>query len=104
MNATLLFLGAGVLVFVIGTVAHLVVRDLIRRIVALNVASGGVMLVLLALADRGADGDAAGGAPDPVPQALVLTGIVVMAAITGLALALARRVEDTADENEQGDG
>ncbi len=96
MNATLLFLGAGVLVFVIGTVAHLVVRDLIRRIVALNVASGGVMLVLLALADR--------GAPDPVPQALVLTGIVVMAAITGLALALARRVEDTADENEQGDG
>ncbi|MDQ1218250.1 MULTISPECIES: NADH-quinone oxidoreductase subunit K [Microbacterium] len=103
MNATLLFLGAGVVVFVIGTVAHLVVRDLIRRIVALNVASGGVMLVLLALADRGADG-ADGGAPDPVPQALVLTGIVVMAAITGLALALARRVEDTTDENEQVDG
>ncbi|APF35060.1 hypothetical protein CBF90_14560 [Microbacterium sp. AISO3] len=103
MNATLLFLGAGVVVFVIGTTAHLVVRDLIRRIVALNVASGGVMLVLLALADRGAAG-ADGGAPDPVPQALVLTGIVVMAAITGLALALARRVEDTTDENEQGDG
>lgn len=94
MNATLLFLGAGAAVFVLGVVAHLVVRDLIRRIVALNVASGGVMLVLLALADRGE------GAPDPVPQALVLTGIVVMAAITGLALALARRIEDAGDENE----
>jgi len=94
VNATLLFLGAGAAVFVLGVVAHLVVRDLIRRIVALNVASGGVMLVLLALADRGE------GAPDTVPQALVLTGIVVMAAITGLALALARRIEDAGDENE----
>ncbi|MEH3088402.1 MAG: NADH-quinone oxidoreductase subunit K [Microbacterium arborescens] len=99
MSATLLFLGAGAAVFVLGVVAHLVVRDLIRRIVALNVASGGVMLVLLALADRGS---AETGAPDPVPQALVLTGIVVMAAITGLALLLARRVERGDDENESG--
>lgn len=94
MTATLLFLGAGAAVFVVGVVAHLVVRDLIRRIVTLGVASGGVMLVLLAIADRGT------GAPDPVPQALVLTGIVVMAAITGLALALARRVEDPETETE----
>lgn len=96
MSAFLLLLMAGVAVFVIGAVAHLVVRDLIRRIVALNVASGGVMMVLLALADRGAESDA----PDPVPQALVLTGIVVMAAITGVALTLARRVEALEDEVE----
>ncbi len=96
MSAFLLLLAAGVAVFVIGVVAHLVVRDLIRRIVALNVASGGVMIVLLALADRGAESDP----PDPVPQALVLTGIVVMAAITGVALTLARRVEGLVDEVE----
>lgn len=87
---------AGGAVFVVGLTAHLLIGDLIRRIIALNVASGGVMMVLLALAGRGGP-DAP---PDPVPQALVLTGIVVMAAITGLALALARRVEDPDDELE----
>lgn len=94
-----LFLAGGAAVFVVGVVAHLVVRDVIRRVIALNIASGGVMIVFLALADRG---DAA-SAPDPVPQALVLTGIVVMAAITGLALALARRIETVSDENEEAD-
>lgn len=92
-----LYLVAGSAVFALGVVVTLVARDLIRRIVALNVASGGVMIVLLALASRG-DGE-----PDPVPQALVLTGIVVMAAITGLALALARRVESADDELEPDD-
>ncbi len=95
MSIVELSLGAGALIFVIGIVVHLVVRDLIRRIITLNVASGGVMLVFLALADRGDD-----AVPDPVPQALVLTGIVVMAAITGLALALARRIERPDAENE----
>lgn len=41
MNTVALLLGAGVFVFVIGIVVHLTVRDLIRRIVALNVASAG---------------------------------------------------------------
>lgn len=96
MSMVDLLLIAGAAVFVIGVVAHLLVRDLIRRIVALNVGSGGVMMILLALAYRGEPGSA----PDPVPQALVLTGIVVMAAITGLALALARRVESLDEELE----
>jgi len=96
VNTVELFLAAGGAIFAVGIAVHLLVRDLIRRIVTLNVASGGVMLVFLALADRRAEGVA----PDPVPQALVLTGIVVMAAITGLALALARRVENVDAENE----
>ncbi|GAB3059437.1 NADH-quinone oxidoreductase subunit K [Sediminivirga luteola] len=84
-------------VLVIGLSAHLLVADLFRRIISLNVASGGVMMLLLVLAVRGpGDQD-----PDPVPQALVLTGIVIMAAVTGLALALARRVEDPADEDDR---
>ncbi|MGY6496739.1 MAG: NADH-quinone oxidoreductase subunit K [Microcella sp.] len=95
MTTLQLFLYAGAFILVLGVVATMLVRDLIRRLIALNVASGGVMLLLLALADRG-DGE-----PDPVPQALVLTGIVVMAAVTGIAIVLARRVERLDDDLEE---
>ncbi|MDP9822688.1 NADH-quinone oxidoreductase subunit K [Nocardioides massiliensis] len=88
-----LVLALGAAVLVVGLVGHLLVTDLLRRVVALNVASGGVMMVLLALAARSEE-------PDPVPQALVLTGIVIMAAATGLAVALVRRVESVGDEEE----
>ncbi|OUZ06260.1 hypothetical protein BHE97_19245 [Aeromicrobium sp. PE09-221] len=84
---------AGPAIMMIGLVGHLLIGDLLRRIIALNVASGGVMLVLLAVAARE-------DVPDPVPQALVLTGIVIMAAVTGVALALARRVDAVSDESE----
>lgn len=93
MTVVDLALIAGPAIAVIGLVGHLLIGDLLRRIVALNVASGGVMMVLLAIAARGE-------APDPVPQALVLTGIVIMAAVTGVALALARRVDAVTDESE----
>lgn len=94
MSLVRLTLLTGVAVLVVGLLGHLLVRDQIRRIIALNIASGGVMMVLLGLALRG-DGE-----PDPVPQALVLTGIVIMAAVTALALALARRVRAAGEEDE----
>ena len=43
-----------------------------------------LLLVLVGLAQRN-------DVPDPVPQAMVLTGIVVAVAATALALALVRR-------------
>lgn len=95
MTTLQLFMYAGAFILVAGVAVTLLVRDLIRRLIALNVASGGVMLLLLALADRG-DGE-----PDPVTQALVLTGIVVMAAVTGIAIVLARRVEQLDDDLEE---
>ncbi|GMA31329.1 NADH-quinone oxidoreductase subunit K [Litorihabitans aurantiacus] len=102
MSLVGLTLLTGVLVLVVGLLGHLLVRDHVRRIVALNVASGGVMMVLLALALRGTGATDGGDAvdPDAVPQALVLTGIVIMAAVTALALALARRVRDADEEDE----
>lgn len=74
----------------------LVARDLLRRIIAVNLLGTGLFIVLVALGYRGPDAP-----PDPVPQALVLTGIVVAVSATGLALALARRVRASAERPEE---
>jgi multicomponent Na+:H+ antiporter subunit C len=65
--------------------------------VAANVVGAGIFLLLVALARR------AGDAPDPVPHALVLTGIVVAVSFTGLGVLLAARLDDD-DGDEPGDG
>ena len=61
----------------------------------------GVFLVFIALGAQ-----TPGAIPDPVPHAMVLTGIVVSVCATGLALALADRVQaatnkDAADAKEE---
>lgn len=48
----------------------------------------GVFHVFIAVAYRGLE-----AAPDPVPHALVLTGIVVAVSATALALTLGQRLE-----------
>jgi multicomponent Na+:H+ antiporter subunit C len=83
-----LYLLAGAALFAIGFYSLLVQAHLLRRIMALNVMGSGVFLVYLALGAQ-----TAGAIPDPVPQAMVLTGIVVSVCATGLALALADRVQ-----------
>ena len=79
-GATLVGLG------LFGLVTH---PHLLRKIVAFNVMGGGVFLLFGAIARRGA---AAGLGADPVPQALVITGIVVAFSATALAVALLLRV------------
>ena len=61
----------------------------LRKIVAFNVMGSGVFLLFGALAKRGA---AAGLGGDPVPQALLITGIVVAFSATALAVALVVRL------------
>lgn len=98
MNPTDPFLVLGVLLLVLGGGCVLLGADPLRRLIALNIASSGVMMLLLVLAVRW-------GTPDPVPQALVLTGIVIMVSVTGLALALIRRIEADVDVGaDEGDG
>lgn len=87
MNAWFLYAVAGLLVVGIGVRALFVHDQLLGKIVAANVTGSGVFLVLVALARRTPDGQ-----PDPVPHALVLTGIVVSVSATALALSIARRV------------
>jgi multicomponent Na+:H+ antiporter subunit C len=89
MTAQFLYGGAGMVLFVLGIWSFLVHEPLVRKLIALNIMGGGVFHVLIAIAYRGDD-----TAPDPVPHALVLTGIVVAVSATALALALGRRLDD----------
>lgn len=84
-NATLYAL-CGVVLFGVGFYSVVICGHLLRKLIALNLTGTGVFLVMIALATR-----TPRGAPDPVPHALVLTGIVVAVSATALALALIRR-------------
>lgn len=77
----------GAALVALGLPVMLLAADRIRRLVALNVAAAGTLVVLLAVAGRAEE-------PDPVPHALALTGIVITVAFTGLGVVLARRIDD----------
>jgi multicomponent Na+:H+ antiporter subunit C len=85
MTTGLIFAIAGVLVFSMGMAGLMLLSRLIRRILSFNLMGSGIYLVLVGLGQRS-------GQTDPVPQAMVLTGIVVSVAATALALALTRRL------------
>ncbi|MGB5717615.1 MAG: NADH-quinone oxidoreductase subunit K [Gammaproteobacteria bacterium] len=68
--------------------------SLLQRVVAINVMGAGVFMLLIAIAYRGPRLP-----PDPLPHALVLTGIVVAVSATALALALARRLHAEQDDD-----
>ena len=74
----------------IGLYAAILGRSALRRLLAFNLVGSGVFLVFGAIARRG--GLAGGTASDPVPQALVITGLVVAFAATALAVALLIRL------------
>jgi multicomponent Na+:H+ antiporter subunit C len=66
----------------------------LRKLVAFNIMGSGVFVLFGALAKRGA---AAGLAADPVPQALLITAIVVAFAATAVTVALLLRLIDVSD-------
>lgn len=67
----------------------------LRKILAFNLIGGGVFLLLGVVARRGA---AIGLGGDPVPQALVITGLVVAFAATAVAVALLLRLSPATGE------
>lgn len=73
----------------IGLFGFVAGADALRRIVAFNVLGAGVFLLFGFVARRGG-GSGFGG--DPVPQALVITGIVVAFSATALAVGLLKRL------------
>jgi len=80
-----LYAYSGVAMLAVGLFGVMAHRNLVRRVIGLNIASSGVFLVIVGLAARVAPSD-------PVPAALVLTGVVVGVSSTALALALAVRL------------
>lgn len=95
MNTVTLFgLCAAVLVGLglYGAITH---PQPLRKLIAFNLLGSGVFLMFGVIARRGA-WQAVGG--DPVPQALVITGIVVAFAATALAVALLLRLHKAGGE------
>jgi multicomponent Na+:H+ antiporter subunit C len=91
MSTPTLFGVCAALLVGIGLFGLIVNPHPLRKILAFNVVGSGVFVLLGAIARRGA---AAGMGADPVPQALLITGIVVAFSATALAVALLLRLFD----------
>ncbi len=89
-TATVFGLCAAVLIGlgVYGLITH---PQPLRKILAFNVIGSGVFLLFGVIAYRGGG---AGMGADPVPQALLITGIVVAFSATALAVALLLRLHN----------
>lgn len=85
----------GLSLFLLGFHAFFTRRRLLKKILSLNVAISGLFLVMISSAYA-----PAGGRPDPVFQALVLTGIVIAVSTTAFALVLAGRLGLPPDPGE----
>jgi multicomponent Na+:H+ antiporter subunit C len=89
MNAATLFGLCGATLAGLGLFGLITNPQLLRKILAFNLFASGVFLIFGIIARRGT---AAGLDADPVPQALVITGIVVAFSATAMAVALLLRL------------
>lgn len=94
MNVVMLFGICAAVVVGLGLFGLIVNPQPLRKILALNFLSTGVFLLFGVISRRGA---AAGLGGDPVPQAMVITGIVVSFSATALAIALLLRLARESD-------
>jgi multicomponent Na+:H+ antiporter subunit C len=78
----------------LGLYGFIIHPEPLRKLLAFNLVGSGVFVLFGVIARRGA---AAGMGGDPIPQALVITGIIVAFAGSALAVALLLRLsEETA--------
>ena len=87
MSATVFYMLGGAALFVLGLYGAVRQEHLVRKLLGINIMGNGVFVVFIATAQRNA-----AEFPDPVPQAMVLTGIVVAVCATAFGLALAERL------------
>jgi multicomponent Na+:H+ antiporter subunit C len=92
MSVPIAYAYASMILILSGIWGALGCEHILRRIMALNILGSGVFLLLVVFAYRSPDIP-----PDPVPHAMVLTGIVVAVSATALGLSLARRIPATLD-------
>ena len=89
MSGATLFGLCGAVLVGLGLYGFITNPEPLRKILAFNLLGSGVFLVFGAISRRAA---AAGFPGDPVPQAMVITAIVVAFAATALAVALVLRL------------
>jgi multicomponent Na+:H+ antiporter subunit C len=94
MNVETLFALCACALVGIGLYGLIVQPHPLRKLVAFNIMGSGVFVLFGALAKRGAT---AGLAADPVPQALLITAIVVAFAATAVTVALLLRLIEATD-------
>lgn len=87
MNTAMLYSLVGVVIIVTGLRGLVAYRHLLRKVLAVNLMGTGIFMFLIALANRNP-----GGPPDPIPHAMVLTGVVVAVSATALVLILVVRL------------
>ena len=90
MNTSTLFGLCAAVIIGLGLFGLIVNPHPLRKILAFNVIGSGVFLLFGVIARRGS----LAGVGDPVPQALLITGIVVAFSATALAVALLLRLFD----------
>ncbi len=86
MDSLGLYVLAAAVLFGVGVYGLIVAEHLMRKLFAINIMGNAIFILLVA-----ASGPIQ-GSPDPVPQALVLTGIVIAVSATAFALALMVRL------------
>ena len=87
MSLKILYSFAGIALFIIGIYAVIAYAHFLRKIIAINIMFTGISLIFVATAVQTPSDKS-----DPVPFALVITGIVVLVSATAFALAMACKV------------
>lgn len=82
MNQDLIYSACGLLLFVMGFFAVITCAHVLRKLIGLNIMGMGVFMILLATAKHES-------IIDPIPHAMVLTGIVVAVAGSAMCVWLA---------------
>lgn len=99
MTQDIIYSMTGIVLFALGLFGVIVLVSIIRKLIAINIMGIGIFMVLLATAHHEQ-------IIDPVPHAMVLTGIVVAVAGTALCLWLVVRIyllDRAADKISSGD-
>lgn len=87
METYLIYAYLAPVVFSIALGGAFICRHFFKKIIAVNIMGASVFLLFVSIAQRDAQ-----AYPDPVPHAMVITGIVVAVSASALALAIARKV------------
>lgn len=97
MTQSLLYSICGISLFCIGLIGFALLKDVIKKVLSINIMGIGIFMLFIATSV------AAPGYTDPIPHAMVLTGIVIAAAGTALMLHLAININHLQKAADHGD-